>query len=361
MITEHDCPQSVIDATLNAVWTLPVEGAERVMAKLRVHVTSAREGEVGEEFLTRFQNLSFDISRRRGRLQAELEFFKSPEKILRWLTKDPEPNMIVGTKGQYDAVLITATSRERSAALEMLHDDPGLQVKEAVVNGRYIDAFEWSRKAGNSWSVALAQPSDKGPLPMQALVSDLRNFAKPPKLVLMVGCCLGFPERGVEIGDVIIARRVQGYQRRRHDGPEIKVAPDPYPIEAELGELINLSISRLDFVERAGCRIHYKDFASAEDLINDQASTLRQSVLELSTEIVAFEMEGQGLAHALWEARRHKTPIIGAVIKGVSDFGDGQMAIDKDQRQRKATRNALRVALELMRNHPDASGGEEKI
>ncbi|MCP4657940.1 MAG: hypothetical protein GY856_21235 [bacterium] len=114
------------------------------------------------------------------------------------------------TPSAVDAILITAITREREAALDELRAqelDPVL----AKHDGRYHHTFELQRSGKAALRCLVAQPSDKGPHATQALTSDLlRTFH--PELVLLVGIAGGLDERGVREGDVIVARRVYNYE-----------------------------------------------------------------------------------------------------------------------------------------------------
>jgi hypothetical protein len=60
------------------------------------------------------------------------------------------------------------------------------------------------------------------------------------------------------------------------------------------------------------------------------------------------EQEGHKLYHPLWEDLLRGAPPPYALVKGVSDLGDGQMNENKLMRQERATLRALTVALAII-------------
>ncbi|MCP4657939.1 MAG: 5'-methylthioadenosine/S-adenosylhomocysteine nucleosidase [bacterium] len=132
------------------------------------------------------------------------------------------------------------------------------------------------------------------------------------------------------------------------DGPEGR--PKPYRCSAQVIDRAQALSADGAFVGvLEGRKLHVRDYASGEKVLMDRASELRQRILELSPDVYAFEMEGHGLLHSVWEAARGLNVQCG-VVKSVSDFGDAGMPEGKDERQRQASRRAVRVAVELLRH-----------
>ena len=71
---------------------------------------------------------------------------------------------------------------------------------------------------------------------------------------------------------------------------------------------------------------------SGEKLIDDK--DYRDHLVALQVEAVGGEMEGAGL----YVASRHKVDWI--VIKAICDWADGKKKVNKNQRQKKAAKNA---------------------
>jgi nucleoside phosphorylase len=239
-------------------------------------------------------------------------------------------------------LLITAVGAERSAALGVLGERDIVDAPLVEIGGRYFDRFPWKKRDG-SWDVFLGQPTEKGPHAAQALLQDFVK-AYRPELVLMIGMCGGLPERGAREGSVILAHQVFSYEPARLRGGSAHWSPAGFRCAPRLLDLAHALASRGRFGDTS---VLIKDYGSGEKLIDDLRSSLRQEILALSSDIAGFEMEGHGLLHAVWELQRVDRFEV-AIVKGVADFGDGHQRNDKETRQRLATSNATRVALELL-------------
>ncbi len=240
-------------------------------------------------------------------------------------------------------LLITAVTSERSALLEVLQSEYSVTPSRQEIDGRYYNVFSWGSRGG-CWDVYIGQPTEKGGPATQALLQDFVR-KKHPTLVLMVGMCGGLPENGAKEGMVIMAREVFNYEPARLRDGVSKWNPTGYRCAARLLDLANALDSEHAFgdVEVKST----KDYASGDKLIDDLGSELRLKILALSGDILGFEMEAPDLLHAVWELERSKSVSV-AIVKGVSDFGDGKMRDGKELRQRTATQNASRVVLKLL-------------
>lgn len=241
------------------------------------------------------------------------------------------------------ALLITAVGSERAAVLELLRKEHKLAPTREEIGGRYVNRFPWPGR-GRTWDVFLGQPTEKGGPAAQSLLQDLVR-AHRPEIVLMVGMCGGFPENGAKEGTVILARQVFNYEHARLREGVSAWSPTSYRSTPRLLDLANALAAEgaLGGIELKTT----KDYASGDKLIDDLGSDLRQKILAFSGDILGFEMEAPDLLHAAWELGRTMQLNV-AVAKGVSDFGDGKLRADKENRQRIATQNAAQVALKLL-------------
>jgi HEAT repeat protein/nucleoside phosphorylase len=266
-----------------------------------------------------------------------------PKDALPWFQRPTMPAAPV-------ALIVTAITLESGTIAAMLKEQLW-SMTPLQVAGREVDRFE-PLASPTATTIILAQAVEKGPQAMQSLVSALVPALKPI-CVLMVGVCGGLPEHGAAQNSVVIARQLYNYERRR-ERKEPRLTPQVYRCDPGVIDRINAAVRRgvLDDVELGGLRgvkLHLKDMASGEGLIDDVGSPERERILALSDDLVGVEMEGHGLYHQMWESALLGPGVIPyAVIKGVSDFCDGQMAADKDARQDAAARRAMRVALAVI-------------
>lgn len=241
------------------------------------------------------------------------------------------------------ALLITAAIVERQATIGLLKHRLGANsVQLAKMAGRYVNVARIPGPAGTQWRIIIAQPIEKGPHATQSLLQTLCNDDEVnPSLVILVGMCGGFPENGATGKSVVVARQVFNYEPIDLREGELRLSPTSYRCAPSLIDLVNALIGNKRFGD---ILVHVKDYASGEKLIDDLNSHTRSALLKLSGDILAFEMEGHGLLHALWEMNvGRELPAL--VIKGVSDFGDGLMRTDKRNRQYEATGRAVEVTL----------------
>lgn len=223
-----------------------------------------------------------------------------------------------------------------------------------IVAGRTIDRCKLSLRNGRNCNLILAQPVEKGPQSMQSLVEALVTGVSP-NVLFMVGMCGGIPEHGAKGNSVIVAKQVLNYQRRRIGAAGPALTPLNYRCHPSVLERLNAARRRgamegLSVGETPGVSILTKDVASGEFLIDDLHSDERAKIVGLSDDLVGAEMEGHGLYHSMWESAINSEVVPYALIKGVSDYCDGQMQEYKERRQMDATLRALAVTVEIIEN-----------
>jgi nucleoside phosphorylase len=253
---------------------------------------------------------------------------------------------------QRTSILLTAAAIEAKSIYGAL-ERQGIRLNQVRVAGHTLDHGVLPGAGGGSWRVVLAQPIEKGPHAMQGLVKDLL-VEMHPDLLLMVGMCGGIEENGANENSVIVAKQVLNYepQRLRSDGPSLK--PSSYRCDPRILDCLNALDRRGLLALRAGddaaIELLTKDIGSGEKLIDDLMSPERAKIVKLSSDLVGVEQEGHGLYHPLWENLLRGVSPPYALIKGVSDLGDGQMRENKLARQTRATLRALSVAIAIIEN-----------
>jgi nucleoside phosphorylase len=182
---------------------------------------------------------------------------------------------------------------------------------------------------------------------MQALVTDLLELS--PKLIIMVGVSGGVKSR-VKEGDVVMARQVYNYEPAKDTAEGFLPRHQIYRCSGILTDLANALHADGQFdTALDGGRLHTdKDWASGEKVLLNPESDVRKQIENASIDIIAFETEGHGMLHPIWERDRKLGKAIPVgVIKTVTDCGDDQMTIDKETKQRNGTLRSLRVAITL--------------
>jgi len=241
-------------------------------------------------------------------------------------------------------VVITVTDTEDSAFRDVLKghniEPPTFQKHEHL--GYYNRFFLQNQHC------ALIRPTEKGRQASQTLVNKLLRY--PPQLIIMMGICGGFNERGVKLNDVIFAHSVVDYERERltDDKYRAGIQPQQYRTSPHLLELIvNF---KTELTRELKIRIHHeKILASGDKLLASREHELRQKILDIHPDIYGIEMEGSGFYRAVHDAQIAHLDV--TVIKAVSDLGDEQMAKGKEKKQQKAAKIAAQVTLKVIEQY----------
>lgn len=345
-----DSHRDIIRAALAPLDALPLDRAVKVLDEMKF-LTPA---DADERFLHLLARLETSLQYRQEQHRAAQRLQENPAEMLRAFQQQAQPKLMLTPPikletNMIDCALISVTDTESKALMAVLRNHPDVQLTDMPESrhNRSFWPFSLQPKKGRALSCIQIQPSDKGPHSAQALINDLlRDFQ--PRLIVIVGVCGGFPERGVKLYDVIMAFQVHNYERERLMESGNQSQAQSYRFSAEpLGLVRSLNSGGLLNDALDGGELHIKDYAAGEKVIADVEAPLRQRILKISGDIYGVEMEGQGILHAAWENAR-RSSVQTALIKGVSDCCDGDMREDKDTKQNKAATRAARVALTLI-------------
>ncbi|MDG9718520.1 HEAT repeat domain-containing protein [Streptomyces sp. DH24] len=347
LLTQENIYWATVNPPFTQLRLLPLTVAERVFARLEELVGDSPPQNPHLETALAFERES--LAERR-RVQAHVESFsRRPEAVLAGFRDQRKSRFEVTAPSagdEYHVALLTAVPVETKALFHVL-DDREITTTELQRDGRYYDVFDLASAGQTPVRVVTTQATDQGGQSAAAVTRDLLSTFRP-HLVLLVGVCGGFGERGVSLGDVLLAREVFDY------GPE-KVRPEGGGLRPQVyrtDEQVLRLVTRLDTRGRLdasldGHELLVKDFASGEKVIAWRDSDLRAQLLGLSADIGGVETEAHGVLHAIWEAFKAKEFVGGAMLKCVSDLGDEEMTVGKKAKQTEAARRAARVALDV--------------
>ncbi|MFA5924330.1 MAG: HEAT repeat domain-containing protein [Methylococcaceae bacterium] len=338
---------SIIYSGLGPLDFMPLENAALVLQEMKTLLPSKAHAVFVHELERRETTLQY----RRQQEAAIRQLRDNPAKMLQAFQQQAQSHLkiIPPPPKMFDCALITVTNTESKTLLDTLkaRSDVSLPDHPASDFGRSYWPFTLQGNSKRPLSCLQIQPSDKGAPASQALVSVLIQHFQP-RLIVMVGVCGGFPERGVRLNDVIMALQVHGYERQRLLSAGNQGQPQVYRFSAEPLNLARALYSGGLLEEALGDgKFHVKDYAAGEKVIADIDTPLRKRILNLSDDIYGVEMEGHGFSHAVWE-NTNLGSVKTALIKGVSDLCDGEMREDKDEKQRVAATRATQVALVLI-------------
>jgi len=165
--------------------------------------------------------------------------------------------------------------------------------------------------------------------------------ALSPSAVIMVGIAFGVDPKRQQIGDILIAQQLLGYELQRvgtrADGsPAITVRSDRPSASTRL-----LDRCRTGALYWDGPALRFGLVLSGEKLVDNQ--DFREQLRQIAPEAIGGEMEGAGLYAA---AQRSKVDWI--LIKAICDWADGNKGVNKGARQQKAAQNAASFAFHII-------------
>src|SRR5271166_2067046 len=253
--------------------------------------------------------------------------------------RDPGPIPVpsVTARPARRAIILTALDVETSAVLRRIANR-----EEVVVRGTvfYSGNFE-------DWDLAVAEVGS-GNSPA-AVIAERAIQHFDPQVALFVGV----PGRikDVEIGDVVVATKVYGYERGKDDEGGFKPRPDvqvsAHGLE-QRGRAIRQKSSwksRLDpGLASSAARIYVGPMAAGEKVVASTRAPIAQFLREYYSDALAVEMEGRGFL----EGVHLNAPVQGCVIRGISDLLSGKTAADTQGSQQHAADAASAVAFEIL-------------
>lgn len=163
-----------------------------------------------------------------------------------------------------------------------------------------------------------------------------------PNVALMVGMCMGLPDKGLLPGTVVVPNEVYGFDHRRLTEGGERFRPHGGEADNGLYRVARLLSARQTDYEV----VADKGLASASAKIEKVSAELVASIGQTFPDVVAFDMEGYGFyralkrTHCLW-------------IKAVADNGEHQgntaeAREEKKKTQSTVTGHAIDFALQVM-------------
>jgi len=239
-----------------------------------------------------------------------------------------------------DLLLVTVTKIEVEALLAGF-GTTATKSRRIIDNKTYYDLGE----IGGSRILMVRSEMGSGGVDGSFPTIDDAIRTLDPGAVIMVGIAFGVDPDKQRIGDVLVARQLQGYDLK-------KVGTD---IESEdRAEIVLLRDDRPSCSPRLLDRFRHGELdwqgaGRAFDLMLSGSSLVdhidyRDQLKKLVPEAVGGEMEGVGLYAA---AHRHKVDWI--LVKAICDFADGNKKKDKKQRQQLAAANAVAFVTHVLK------------
>ncbi len=239
------------------------------------------------------------------------------------------------------AVILTALPVEYEAVRVYLKD-----LREKVHEGTIYELGRFD-SGDRYWEVAIAEIGMGNPGAASATERAIAYFK--PQLVLFVGVAGGLKD--VQLGDVVAANKVYGYEFGKVDTTGFKTRPNVYNATHALEQRARAVARRQDWLNRLPLPLPVPEpkaligpIAAGEKVLASTTSETWNLIKQSYGDALAVEMEGHGFLAAL-HANQHVEALI---VRGISDLIDGKQEADATNSQELATRHASAFAFEIL-------------
>lgn len=238
-------------------------------------------------------------------------------------------------------LIITATDPEKKAlrnALKPLPNQKEILKIAGMKTVYYVGTF-------GAYPIAHIHCNNQGSVGIGGsilTVAEALNEIKDIKMCIMVGIAFGADSEKQKIGDVLVSSSVQTYESVRISTDEDgNLRIDDRNKLLTPGGIIRNQFLSFDYDNRS-YNIHHGIFLCGEKLVDnlDYKQELLKKfkvIIKQKTDIVGGEMESAGLAYSMASIDN----LNWMIVKGISDFGDGNKKCDKTIRQKIASENAV--------------------
>lgn len=238
------------------------------------------------------------------------------------------------------AVLATPVDVERQAVLELL---AGSELTDRHRDGIAYRATEFAGRHGD-WNLVLAM-TGRGNERAAAAVEHAIAAWRPQLLVL---CGVAGGLRDAQIGDVVAATKVYGYESGQDTDEGLLPRPESLPTSFTLHQQAQLLVEHRSWARRLGAgappRVFHRPIASGSKVVTGRDSATAELIGRQSGDAQALDTESYG---AMAAAAR-KSAVEATVVRGVSDLVAGKTKAADRVHQPAAARNAAAFALALI-------------
>lgn len=241
------------------------------------------------------------------------------------------------------ALILTALSVEYQAVrthLSGIHEET---IRGTVYKRGTFTAGQWS------WDVLVAEI---GPGNANAAAEAQKAIIYfDPEVMLFIGIAGGVKD--VDIGDVVVATRIYGYESGKVSQEGFLARPDVGMSNYRLVQRARSEAGKQGWLKRIrgrypstekAPRVFVGPIAAGERVLSTTKSELYAFLRSHYNDTFAVEMEGRGFLQAAYISE----PVQALVIRGISDKLDGKSEGNEEARQLIASRNAAAFAFELL-------------
>jgi nucleoside phosphorylase len=239
------------------------------------------------------------------------------------------------------ALIVTALPVEYGGVRQHLSDVQEEELPHGMV--AEVGVFRGPSTSWSVWLIEAGMGNENAALETDRAVAHLR-----PEVVMFVGIAGG--RKDVEIGDVVVASRVYGYESGK-DEDSFRPRPDaPEPTyrilqRARAAARQGAWRERLQLADEQRLpEVRIKPVAAGEKVVGSRKSAVAKLLDEHYNDTAAVDMEGHGFHRAM----HARAGVEALVVRGVSDLFDNKAVTDSAGGQPLAVRNAAAFALEVL-------------
>ncbi len=167
-------------------------------------------------------------------------------------------------------------------------------------------------------------------------IRNVLDICSSIKAVIMVGIAFGVENKKQEIGHVLVSKSIIPYDSKRIGVDKVI----PRGIETPASQVLLDRLRALEIENNYDFKITQTRLLSGETLVDNLE--FRNSLKELYPDSLGGEMEGTGVAAACGAKYDW------VLIKSICDYGDGKKNKNKNNNQKIAIENSLKVLLDLL-------------
>jgi nucleoside phosphorylase len=251
-----------------------------------------------------------------------------------------------------DFVIITALEKEAKAVVSRLENHIVMKFEDKDIRTYHCGTVP-IQDTDSAYRVVVVLLPSMGEIAAANAVTDAIAQWNP-RFVLMVGIAGGIPQDNLDLGDVVVAEQIIGYEYGKVTEDGIEPRDRVYPVSALLLERVRnfwddswtqqISVHRPDNATRPVSKLFVGSIASGNKVI---ASTeFCQRLKTRWPKLIALEMEGEGVFAAAFD--RPQIPAT-LVIRGISDMADERKS---DEWQEYAANAAAAFAVSFLKSGP---------
>jgi nucleoside phosphorylase len=251
-----------------------------------------------------------------------------------------------------DFAIITALEKEARAVVSRLEHHSVQRFEDRDIRTYHCGQVP-IQDTDRAYRVVVVLLPSIGNVPAANAVTDTITRWQP-RFVLMVGIAGGIPQNDLDLGDVVVADQIVGYEYGKVTEHGIKPRDRVYPASALMLDRVRnfwddswkeqINTPRPENAARAVPKLFIGPIASGNKVI---ASTeFRQQLTTHWPKLIGLEMEGEGVFAAAFD--RPQIPA-GLVIRGICDMADKRKS---DEWHEYAANVAAAFAISFLKSGP---------